>query len=243
LTDLQRLEDRLEQLREAKPEIRPAERQRLLKLGEDLDAVWYHPEAPPDLKKRILRTVLEEIIVEMRDDPHEILLRLHWSGGVHSELSVPRLRAGEHCYKSPQEVVDMIRDLAKVCDDNTIAAVLNRNGITTGKGNRWNKSRVQKQRSRKGILLGKWKSRSWLNLSEAATELGVSAPTVRCLIEQGILPGRQVIRYAPWIIERSDLKLPEVKAAARSIVSQGAQNQTQNSQLSLFSTVDPKGVL
>jgi DNA invertase Pin-like site-specific DNA recombinase len=243
LTDLHRLEDRLEQLREAKPEVLPAERQRLLKLGEDLDAVWYHPEAPPDLKKRILRTVLEEIIVEMRDDPHEILLRLHWSGGVHSELSVQRLRAGEHCYKSPQEVVDMIRDLAKVCDDNTIAAVLNRNGITTGQGNRWNKSRVQKLRSRKGILLEKWKSRSCLNLSEAATELGVSAPTVRSLIEHGILPGRQVIRYAPWIIESSDLELPEVKAAAQAIGSQGVQNQTQKSQLSLFSTVDSKGVL
>jgi hypothetical protein len=31
-------------------------------LGEDLTALWNHPEAPTPLKKRILRTVLTEIV-------------------------------------------------------------------------------------------------------------------------------------------------------------------------------------
>jgi DNA invertase Pin-like site-specific DNA recombinase len=244
LNELQCLENRLEQLKEARIEIPPDESQRLLKLGDDLEAVWYHPKAKPELKKRILRTVLEEIIVEVRDDPPEILLHLHWAGGVHTELRVPRLRSGEHRNTTPQQVVTMIQDLAKVCDDETIASVLNRSRIKTGKGGRWSASRVQKLRSRRKIPAFKpSKPRLWVNLSEAAKELGISPPTVRSLIKQGVLPGHQVIQYAPWIIERSDLELPEVIAAVRSISQGIPRKQSPETQPSLFSTVDPKGAL
>jgi len=244
LTELQRLENRLEQLREERVEILPEESQRLLRLGDDLEAVWYHPKAKPDLKKRILRTVLEEIIVEKHNDPPEIVLHLHWSGGVHTELRVPRLRSGEHRHATPQQVVTMIRDLAQVCDDNRIASVLNRSRIKTGKGGKWSASRVQKLRSKRKIPVFKpSKPRSWVNLSEAAKVLGISPPTVRSLIEQGILPGRQAIRYAPWIIERSDLELPEVSAAVRASAQGTPRNRDPETQLSLFSTVDPRGAL
>ncbi|HJW46146.1 MAG TPA: recombinase family protein, partial [Lysobacter sp.] len=42
-------------------------REELLRLGTDLSRLWSHPAASPDIKKRILRTVLTEIVVT-RDD-------------------------------------------------------------------------------------------------------------------------------------------------------------------------------
>ena len=41
-------------------------------------------------KKRLLRTVLYEIMIDSMAEPSEYLLRLHWYGGVHTELRVAR---------------------------------------------------------------------------------------------------------------------------------------------------------
>jgi len=64
------------------------QKQRLSMLSEDLSALWNQPDAPIQLKKRILRTVLTEIIVSNEPDPSTHRVLLHWAGGVHSELHV-----------------------------------------------------------------------------------------------------------------------------------------------------------
>ncbi|MBI3879893.1 MAG: PQQ-binding-like beta-propeller repeat protein, partial [Verrucomicrobia bacterium] len=46
----------------------------LMKLGGDLDLVWNHPHCPVHLKKRILRTVIREIIVQQDENPSTILM-------------------------------------------------------------------------------------------------------------------------------------------------------------------------
>jgi hypothetical protein len=56
-----------------------------------------------------------------------------------------------------------------------------------------------------------------LTLVQAATRLGVSNTVVSRLIKEGTLPARQVVRYAPWIIEVADLELPGVQKAIRAV--------------------------
>jgi len=72
------------------------ELQRLTALSEDLMGLWNHPETPIQLKKRILRTVLAEIIVDNEVDSATHRLRLHWAGGVHTEQCVERNKTGQH---------------------------------------------------------------------------------------------------------------------------------------------------
>ena len=62
----------------------------LMALGEDVRTLWDHPDAPVQLKKRILRTVLNEIIVQSDRDSRMHHLILHWAGSVHTELFVER---------------------------------------------------------------------------------------------------------------------------------------------------------
>jgi hypothetical protein len=57
-----------------------------LTLGADLERAWNHPAATAETRKRILRTVLVEIIA--RVDGNEIQLVLRWQGDDHSELKV-----------------------------------------------------------------------------------------------------------------------------------------------------------
>ena len=54
--------------------------------------LWAHPGATAETRKRILRTVLEEIVCTLAEDRIELLL--HWRGGDHTRLTVARNRTG-----------------------------------------------------------------------------------------------------------------------------------------------------
>ena len=190
--------------------------ERLMELGTDLRLLWDHAQAPVSLQKRILRTVLNEIIIDNRDDPPEHLLRLHWSGGVHTELRVQRNGTGQHRRTVEREVIDLLAELAKVCDDKAIAGVLNRLGYQTGQGNTWRASRVASLRYAHQIPpVGK--RDGWLTLEQTAHELRVSDTVIRRLIREDILPAKQVVQCAPWVIDRKDLELPEVQVQIRAV--------------------------
>ena len=116
-------------------------------LASELEAVWSCSETDVRLKKRILRTLIHEMIVDVDADAGEIILTLHWKGGVHTELRLPRRRRGQNSNQTTQEVVGAVRMLARICSDDLIAGVLNRNGLQTGRGNRWTRERVTALRS------------------------------------------------------------------------------------------------
>ena len=67
----------------------------LHELGADLSTAWHHPDTDIRLRKRILRTVLKEIVLNNVDDPPSHHLRLHWQGGVHTQLHVLRNTRGK----------------------------------------------------------------------------------------------------------------------------------------------------
>ena len=192
------------------------QRHRLLTLGQDLAAVWAHPAASVALKKRILRTVLHEILLDRLSEPPEHVLQLHWHGGVHTELRVARNTAGKHGRATPQQALEVIRELSKVCRDQTIAATLNRLGYRTGTGKTWRAHSVACVRYQYR-LPNFPKEHAWLTLEQAAVQLGVSATVIRRLIAQGTLPASQVVPSAPWIIAASDLALLAVQTEVQAV--------------------------
>jgi len=190
--------------------------QQLTALSEDLMALWNHAEAPIQLKKRILRTVLTEIIIDHEADATTHRLRLHWAGGVHTELHVERNKTGQHRHSVDRSVIELVSDLAKICQDKTIAAILNRLGYTTGQEKTWNASRVAGLRGYHKIAPFQ-KQDGWVTQEEAARELQVSNTVVKRLIRERILPAKQVVKCAPWIIEKKDLVLPAVQAQVKAV--------------------------
>jgi len=211
------LKQRLESELSFEDSVEESLRDRLLQLGEDLPRAWNDPASPVELKKRILRTVLTEIIVDINDDPPEILMRLHWAGGVHTQLRVAKNRTGKHRRCTDKKVVDLIRELVKVCSDASIASILNRLGYKTGADNTWIESRVRSFRQYHQIDAMPANRQDWLTLDDASLEMEISPSSVRNLIMRCILPAKQVVKYAPWVIERANLELPAVKNAAKAI--------------------------
>jgi hypothetical protein len=216
LAQVAEVEARLDTLREMPEPLSDRQKDRLLELGADLRLLWHHADAPVDLKKRILRTVLEDIVVTTSDDPPQHLLHLHWKGGVHTELRVARNGTGHHRRVADDKAVELITELSKICDDKTIAVVLNRLGYRTGHGKTWRVHHVSNVRYCRRLPNYRHDG-TWVPLEAAARELGVSNTVIKNLIADGVLPATQVVKCAPWVIERVDLQRPSVQARIQAV--------------------------
>jgi hypothetical protein len=189
------------------------------------------------LKKPILRTVLQEVIADTTDDPPSVHLKLHWAGGSHTEVTVSKNKTGYHNHINSEEVTELIRELALVCEDSPIVSILNRLGYRTGTSNTWTEKRVQHVRHSKGFpVCPPPGQRLWITMQQAADALQVSSMVVRRLIAQQVLPAKQIVKFAPWVIERLHLELPAVRKAIR-IVHTGRRAPSiasNNAQVPLF---------
>ena len=139
-------------------------------LAADLKTVWSAPTTDARLKKRIVRTLIQEVVADIDDAAAEIVLLVHWTGGVHSEMRLPRRRRGQRNSTSA-DVIAAVRQLVLIANDDLIAGILNRNGLVTGNGNRWTRERVTSMRSHHRIPVFKPAAdgiEPWLNLSKAA---------------------------------------------------------------------------
>ncbi|HYN10556.1 MAG TPA: recombinase family protein [Vicinamibacterales bacterium] len=211
------IEDELETLVRQRPEVLgDNERQRLLQMGSDLEAAWEHPSATAATRKRIIRAVLNEIVVRVEED--QIQLLLHWQCGDHTALSVRKNRTGQHRWAAAPATEDLIRALARLMPDKAIASLLNREGKKTGRLNGWTQSRVCTFRNQHGIAVyreGERAARGEVTLNEAADQLGCGAMTALRMIREGALTGRQHCKGAPWIINRKDVET--VNAGDRAV--------------------------
>jgi hypothetical protein len=207
LLSVRELETKLQQVDTQRlPPLSEEERAQLLTLGADLERAWNHPAATAETRKRILRTVITEIVARL--EGNEVHLVLHWQGGDHSELKVPKPRNGQHRWTLDATTTDIISELARLMPDMSIAALLNRAGKRTGRDNTWTESRVRAFRNDHGIAVyreGERAERGELNLLEAAAAVGVCEMTVLRLIRKGTLEARQACKGAPWVIKASAL--------------------------------------
>ena len=181
-------------------------------MGAHFAEVWQSNQCPPALKKMIFRTVIEEIIVRTDQDKKSLELVIHWKGGVHTQLAMERPRSATETATSV-EALDIIRCMAVRYGDDQIASVLNRRGYSTGKGKRWNQTRVATAR-RNHSIAGQKRALSDLervSLSQAARICGVSHRTIERLAEAGLLKREQVTPRAPWEIRRSDLEAAPIR--------------------------------
>jgi len=193
----------------------PTERERLFALGADLERAWNARGVTSSTRKRIVRTLIEEIVVRVEDDALNLVVR--WQGGDHTALRVRKNRAGQHRWSTDADVVQLVTILARQMPDHAIAAVLNRASKKTGRGNGWTRSRVCWLRNHRNIAPyrdGERLERGEVTLDEAAVALNISAATVRRIINGGLLPASQLCKGAPWVIRTDDLAGADIRRTA-----------------------------
>ena len=208
-----------------------ADRERLMALGRDLTIAWDSPGATPETRKKIIRTVISEIIVDVVGDMLELVI--HWQGGDHTGLTVKKNRHGRTDWCTDDDIIDLVRALARHMPDQTIAAVLNRLGKSTSHGHSWTRGSVCSLRHQNDVAIhrpGERAERGEATINEAAVVLDISTTTVRRLIASGALPARQPCKGAPWIILQADLACESVRneAGARRSRRPRPDNHQQN---------------
>jgi DNA invertase Pin-like site-specific DNA recombinase len=178
----------------------------LLSLGEDIKKVWFSEAATIDIKKRIIRILLKEIIAKVEKD--KIHLTMHWQGGDHTQLAIFKNKLGQHRWVTEVETKHLIETLARYMPDDKIASLLTRLGKRTAKGHTWSKSRVCVFRSDHNIpiyQINEHRIRNELFVSEVSQRLNVSSQFIIRLIKKKILPAKQACKGAPWILEEKNV--------------------------------------
>jgi DNA invertase Pin-like site-specific DNA recombinase len=215
LKRVREIEERLRQERQHHRAHTPPSLDSLGALAQDLERVWNDPDADIRLKKRIIRTLVEEVVVDVDLEAHEVDVLIHWKGGLHSAARVARRRQGQSSAHTSPDAVEAVRSLARVCNDEMIAAYLNRNGLRTGRGNRWTKERVTSLRSHRKIprhTPERQEAGGWMNLTRAAEHLGVGPRTLRLAAERGDVNAEHPLADGPWVFERTSLDEPDMLA-------------------------------
>ena len=210
-------------------------------LSQQLETIWIDPATSVRLKKRIVRTLIEEVLVDLDSSASELILTLHWRGGAHTELRLPRRRRGQCSTQTSRELIEAVGVLARICSDDLIAGILNRNGHLTGRGNRWTRERVTALRSHHRIPCSKrdeQQQRPWMNLTDAAALLDVSPRTLRLAIDRGDISADHPFADGPWVISRDALEGESAQALKRRVARETRRRAVLDSQQheGLFST-------
>ena len=238
LAEQQRVEQALSDLNDARAALTPANEASLRALGEDFASVWESDACPMTLKKRIARTLIKEIVVDIVDN-HQLNMIIHWHGGCHTAFSMPKPLSGAIAHKTALQDVELITTMARRYRDDEIARVLSKLGRRTGKGNRWNQDRVATVRRKYDIAapVAAELDPDVLNLAQAQRYSSVSDTTIMRLIKAKLLKVEQAAPYAPLEIKRIDLDsepvagiLAHLRATGRLILDGDSSAQ----QTSLF---------
>ncbi|MCL5736463.1 MAG: helix-turn-helix domain-containing protein [Actinobacteria bacterium] len=173
-----------------------------------LQRVWQAPTTEDRDRKQLLRTLIQEIVVQVDRAAAVAELTVVWEGGATSHLTSPLNRTGQHRFVTDTTTVEFIRQFAQHYPDEMIARVLIRQGRRTAHGHPFNTARVQSVRQSYGVpaYLGPRPLRQagLFTVDQARTELGVSNSTIRRWLDEGLLVGEQAAPGAPWQIAIDD---------------------------------------
>ena len=185
-----------------------AERIALLALGRDIALVWSAPTTTDRDRKELLRSLLEEVRVDVNREERRAELLLCWRGGATTELVVEMRGAHQPTIRTDEDTIELIRRLALHYGDATIAGILNRQGRRSATGLRFTATIVQGLRQHWGIARhqprGVPPDGELLTVKQAAVALGIAPSTVHRWLTDGFIAGEQLTPGAPWRIRMND---------------------------------------
>jgi DNA invertase Pin-like site-specific DNA recombinase len=219
------LERRIEELRgvaAARPKI---DRAVLIRLAQNLPAAWNAPTTDTRTKQRLIHILVHEIVCDLDDAANEVVLLIHWTGGRHSELRVPRVKTGRGPTDAAPSAVEAIRKLASRWCDREIAVSLNRMRCKTGDGETWTTVRVRAMRERLGVPERRQPpDDGMISLAKAAERLKICVGSAKRLVDWGILPATQLIPGSTWLVPSDALDSPVVQQGAQDVIARRPKN-------------------
>ena len=207
LAELERERRMLAELETRRPEpLTLAERQALSRLIRDLPRLWAAATTTARDRKGLLRTLINEVIVTIQQQPRRAEVQIVWEGGARTELTVALVKRGTERNRTSEDTIELVRKLAAHTGDQQIAAILNKQGRRTGTGLPFNQPRVASIRVKHGIPAAPPPDpgSDLFTVAQAANELQVAQTTIYRWLRAGLLPAQQTTPHAPWRIRITD---------------------------------------
>ena len=197
------------------------DRSLLLHLARDLSAAWNAPSADTGTKQRLIHILVQEVVCDLDDATNETVLLVHWTGGRHSEIRVPRVKTGRYPGDMAPTAVDALRKLAGHWPDRELAVSLNRMRCKTTDGETWTTVRVRELRERLGLPeYTRANDRTeMISLMKAAERLGICVGSAKSLAAKGILPATQAMPGAPWLVPVEALTSEAVRIGVQHVIA------------------------
>jgi hypothetical protein len=77
-----------------------------------LSEAWNAASSDTGTKQRLIHILVQEIVCDFNDAGNEAMLLIHWTGGRHTEVRVPRVKTGRYPADIAPSAVDALRQLA-----------------------------------------------------------------------------------------------------------------------------------
>jgi DNA invertase Pin-like site-specific DNA recombinase/predicted DNA-binding transcriptional regulator AlpA len=209
LRDLAAAEAELRRREQRQPtSIGPEQLQRLRALGADLREVWNAATTTDRDRKELLRTLLEEVMMDVKRAEGQAHLTLRWRGGAITTLDVPVPRFRPMGPRTEEDTLSLLRRLAALYPDEVIAGILNRQGRKTAMGERFTANQVGSLRRYRNIPRfqppAEPPSGELVSIRKAAQVLGMNTSSIHRWLADGFIAGEQVTPGAPWQIRITD---------------------------------------
>ena len=218
-------ERRIEELSAMSAACPKIDRARLLQLAHNLPMAWNAPSTDTRTKQRLIHIVVQEIVCDLDDATNEAVLLIHWTGGRHTEVRVPRVKTGRYPSDMAPTAVDVIRKLAGHWPDRELAVSLNRMRCKTSNGEAWTTVRVREMRER--LSIAKYDPAKidgqMISLMKAAERLGICVGSAKSLVLKGILPATQIMPGSPWLVPVEALTSEAVRIGVRGVIDRRPQ--------------------
>ena len=220
LERVSQLEQKRDDLRVASDTKPTIDRAQLFKLAHDLPAAWNAPSTDTGTKQRLIHILVQEIVCDLDDTANEAVLLIHWTGGRHTEVRVPRVKTGRYPDDIAPTAVDALRKLAGHWPDRELAVSLNRMRCRTGDGETWTTVRVRELRERLGLAEYNPEDAGvrMVSLAKAAEHLGICVGSAKSLAIKGILPATQAMKGAQWLVPLEALTSEAVRIGVQRVV-------------------------
>jgi DNA invertase Pin-like site-specific DNA recombinase/predicted DNA-binding transcriptional regulator AlpA len=199
--------------------ISPDQLHRLRILSTDLKRVWYAATTTDRDRKELLRTILEEAVLNLKRTEGHAQLILRWRGGAITTLDVAVPRFRPEGPRTDDDTIALLRRLALLYPDEVIAGILNRQGRKTAMGERFTANQVGSLRRYRDIprfqpSADPPPSGELVTIRKAAEILGMNTSSIHRWLADGFIQGEQVTPGAPWQIRMTDEVRSRVVAQA-----------------------------
>ena len=199
---------------EGSPTLSPVQRRLILDLANDFPSLWRSPSTSAIDRQRIVRCLVDDVVVEVLDRSERLAVAMRWCGGFQSRHEARR-RVQSFCQldaaKSLAQRIQQLYDEGYPLSE--IARLLNAEGYHPAKGKRFTQTGMGalcRMLRREGVIAKSPRMvPNFWRAGALCRELGIKKPTISGWRKRGWIQVRQVGRR--WIYWADSIELQRLK--------------------------------